>query len=82
MDYEATKVVYVGNVSYVTLPNGIHISVNNTGKLDVIPVLPAGKTLQPYPYTGDSVPTIAAETTIENAIKLVLAMQVQAPKGA
>lgn len=85
MNYEDTKVIYVGNVSYVTLPSGTHIAVSDGGKLEVVPSIPKGEPLQPYPFTGGRVPTVAAEIAIENAIKLVGALRVNgktAEKGA
>ncbi len=74
MNYESTRVIYVAHISYVTLPNGVHIAVNDGGKLEVVSAIPAGEPLKPYPYTGSNVPTVAAETSIENAIRLVLAL--------
>jgi hypothetical protein len=85
MDYGTTKVIYVENISYVTLPNGTHIAVDSTGKLNVVPAIPAAEPLKPYPFTGSSFPTVAAETAIENAMKLFLAIQTREPvseKGA
>jgi len=77
MNYEDTKVILVGRTSYVTLPSGTHISVDDVGKLDIVRMPPAGEALKPYPFTGDHVPTVAAERAIENAIKLDLALQCQ-----